>query len=152
MVSGSTDGAPQGVDKGTSGRFAGIATPHHVGQDALHCPKVGNLRRNVREVIRRELSTLGTGSWAVLVGEGEQRADFVEGKPEFARAPDKAKCARLGRAVDPPPAGGSRRRRSDSGTKEKAGIVVVVKSGCRRQQQCGAKQPRVASTRDCPTT
>ena len=47
---------------------------------------------------------------AVLGRKGQQRANFIEGEPEFAGTADKGKCPRFGRAVDPPPAGGARRR------------------------------------------
>src|SRR5205807_1862626 len=66
----------------------------------LNLPKMGCCK----------LARLGTCLLPVLSRKSEQRPDFIEGEPEFARAADKSEGARLSRAVAPSATHGARRR------------------------------------------
>jgi len=58
-----------------------------------------------------EVSDFDACLMPALGGEGQQRADIVEGKSEFACSPDKGQGAIFHLTINPTPAGRARRLR-----------------------------------------
>src|SRR5258707_12702965 len=77
-------------------------------QDTFYAPQIGDFLTYCRKMVTGQF--LDFAATVAALDKAEQRADFVEGKPQFTGSADKCERTCFHPSVDPPAAPGSWRK------------------------------------------